>query len=192
MDSAGRRFHLSDAIVLVVAAALMLSAGRAVQWIWVAFGGWFADVPSWDVWQTRRMAWSLGLGGFSLPLLLLMLIRPSDRGRLRDGSPGLFVHPAVAAVVALRLAGWGVQATLCKLFEGRPRFHQPRWTVEVMDYLGDDLARDVAVAIVAGWLALVLVGRWNPRRAWDDRLGRLLGCVWLASYLGSQAFGFLP
>ncbi|OJW17058.1 MAG: hypothetical protein BGO49_07885 [Planctomycetales bacterium 71-10] len=192
MGSSERRFHLSDVVVLVVAAALMLSADRAVQWIWVAFSGWFADVPSWDVWQTRRMAWSLGLAGSSLPLLALLLMRRSDRARLRDGAPGLFAHAAVASVVAMRLAGWVAEATLCKLFEDRPRFYQPRWTVEVMDYLGDDQARDVAVGVTSGWLALMLVGRWNPERAWDDRLGRLLGLVWLGLYLGSRLFGLLP
>ena len=192
MGHAERRFHLIDLVVLVVGAALMLSADRAVQWIWVAFGGWTADVPSWDAWQTRRMAWSLGLAGFSLPLLIVLLVRPSDRARQRGGAPGLFVHPAVAAVVVLRLAGWLARGAICKWLETRPRFYHPRWTVEVMDYLGDDLARDVAIAVAAGWLALMLVGRWRPERAWDDRLGRLLGVAWLGLYLGAPFFALLP
>jgi hypothetical protein len=38
----------------------------------------------------------------------------------------------------------------------------------------------------------VVVGRWNPERAWDDRLGRLLGVVWLFFYLGVQPLALLP
>jgi hypothetical protein len=34
--------------------------------------------------------------------------------------------------------------------------------------------------VAAIWLLLVLSGRWRPERSWIDRLGRLLGVVWIA------------
>lgn len=34
------------------------------------------------------------------------------------------------------------------------------------------------VAVV--WLLLALSGRWRPEKSWIDRLGRLLGVVWIA------------
>jgi hypothetical protein len=34
------------------------------------------------------------------------------------------------------------------------------------------------VAVI--WLLLALTGRWRPERSWIDRLGRLLGVVWIA------------
>ena len=75
---------------------------------------------------------------------------------------------------------------------GRPNFYETRWTVEVLDYLRDDLRRDVVVAVLATWLTLAIVGRWNSERAWDDRLGRLLAVVWVCFYLGAQLMAPLP
>src|SRR4051794_21047678 len=71
-----RRFRLSDAIVLVAAVALMLSADRVVHWFWV----WGDPVASYGPAETRRMAWSFALAGLSLPLLCSLLARRSDRG----------------------------------------------------------------------------------------------------------------
>jgi hypothetical protein len=64
--------------------------------------------------------------------------------------------------------------------------------VEVMDYLRDDLRRDAVIAVLAAWLALRLVGRWNPERAWDDRLGRFVGVLWVFFYLGAQLLALVP
>jgi hypothetical protein len=187
-----RRFHLSDGIVLVAAAALVLTAERTVYWMWSTFSTWFSDVPSWNPAEVRRMAWSLALAEVSLVLLIPSLLRGADRGRLRRGVPGLLVHAAVATVMAVRLAGWAAQATIEALFRGRPNFYETRWTVEVPDYLRDDLRRDVVVAVLATWLTLAIVGRWNSERAWDDRLGRLLAVVWVCFYLGARLMALLP
>ena len=35
--------------------------------------------------------------------------------------------------------------------------------------------------VAAIWLVLVLSGRWRTERSWIDRLGRLLGVVWIAA-----------
>jgi hypothetical protein len=41
-------------------------------------------------------------------------------------------------------------------------------------------------------LFFAVAGRWNPERAWDDRLGRLLAAVWVGFYLGASLLGMLP
>jgi hypothetical protein len=191
-DLRPRRFSLSDTLVLIAAAALVLSADRAVLWIWSSFSAWFQDVPSWSPAETRRMAWSLALAGFSFPMLCSLLARRADRARLRRGAPGLFVHPAIATVAAVRLVGWAAQAAIFALFQGRPDFYATRWTVEVLDYLRDDLRRDGVIAILAAWLALAVVGRWRPETSWDDRLGRIVGLVWVVFYLGVQLLALVP
>src|SRR3954454_7904065 len=189
---AARRVHRSDGIVLVAAAALVLPAERTVYWMWSTFSTWFSDVPSWNPAEVRRMAWSLALAEVSLVPLIPSLLRRADRGRLRRGVPGLLVHAAVATVMAVRLAGWAAQAAIEALFRGRPNIYETRWTVEVLDYLRDNLRRDVVVAVLATWLTLAIVGRWNSERAWDDRLGRLLAVVWVCIYLGAQLMALLP
>ena len=143
----------------------MLSADRAAHGFWV----WGDPVASYGPAESRRMAWSFALAGLSLPLLCSLLARRSDRGRLHFGGAGLLVHLAAGMVVAVRLAGWAAQASIFALFEGRPGFYATRWTVEVLNYLGNDLRKDVVIAVLAIWLALAVVGRWNPERAWDDR-----------------------
>jgi hypothetical protein len=61
-----------------------------------------------------------------------------------------------------------------------------------MDYLRDDLRREAVIAVAATWLALAIVGRWKPEKAWDDRIGRFIGVLWIVFYLGSQMLVFLP
>jgi hypothetical protein len=187
-----RPFHLIDGIALVAASALMLSADRAVHEWWSWLASRLGDLPSWGPRETRVMAWSVALTGLSLTLLVSLLARSADRRRLRRGAPGLAVHIAVATVVLVRIAGWLARATIDALFEGWPRFYGTRWTVETMNYLRDDLRRDAAVAVAATWLTLALVGRWNPERAWDDRLGRFLGALWMIFYLGAPLLALLP
>src|SRR5262249_29216209 len=123
-------------------------------------------------------------------LLCSSLAVPRDRARLR--APGLLVHPAVAVVLLVRLAGWLAQASITALFAGRKGIYGTRWTVEVLDYLRDDLRRDVVIAILSSWLTLAIVRRWMPERAWDDRLGRLIAVLWVLFYMGAQLQPLLP
>ena len=132
------------------------------------------------------MAWSLTLAELSLVLLALLLLRSGSRDRLRHGAFGLLVRLAVAAVLGVRLTGWLDHALIYRAFQGRPGIYQPRWTVEILDYLRDDLSREAVVAILSARLSLRLTGQWAPERAWDDRLGRLVAAAWGAFYLGSS------
>ena len=41
----------------------------------------------------------------------------------------------------------------------------------------------VGLAVLGTWPALVACRRWHPRRSWDDRLGRVVGVLWLTQLL---------
>ena len=185
-DASDRRFLLMDAIKLVGVAAIMFSTDRTVLWLNLSFGIKNPWSSPWLPRELRLMTWSLALTGASLVLLLSLLVRPTDRNRLRRGVPGLFVHLAVATVVVVRIFGWLGQGLMDASFQGMPRFYTTRWTSEIMNYLRDDLRREVVVGVAASWLTLVLAGRWKMERAWDDRLGRLLGAFWMIFYLGDR------
>lgn len=191
-DDAERRFLLSDAVVLVASTAMVLSAGRAVRSILSSFSAWFNRFEDLHWYEARLVTCSVALAGLSLPLLGSLLIRPTDRNRLLQGAPGLFVHLAVATVVVVRLTGWAFRAGFFALFEGRLGFYGARWAQEVRHYLQDEFRADVAIAVLTGWLTLKLVGRWNPERAWDDRLGRLVGGLWVIFYLGARLLALVP
>jgi hypothetical protein len=51
---------------------------------------------------------------------------------------------------------------------------------------------EVAAAIAVTWMVLAIVGRWKPERAWDDRLGRIVGIVWIVYFLGAPLLPLLP
>jgi cation transport ATPase len=183
-----RRFRLIDAVVLVATAALMLSTGRLVRWFWA----WATPVSSFGTWETRWMAWSLALAALGLAPSLYVLASPAARRGLRSGAPGLLVPAVIAAVLAVRACIWLAQGQIAKAFEGRPGFYRPEWSLLVMNYLRDDFRGEVAVGIAASWLALAIVGRWNPEPAWDDRLGRFAGALWFAFALGAPLVPFVP
>jgi len=187
-----RRFLLGDAIILVASTALLLSADRAVRSICVSFSAWFHGFAALHFVEVRLITYSVALTSLSLPLLGSLLIRPTDRNRLCQGVPGLFVHLVVAMVVVVRLTGWAVRASLFLLFEGKLGFYGATWAAEVRYYLQDDLRADIAIAILTSWLTLKLVGRWNPDRAWDDRLGRFVGCLWVIFHLGARLLALVP
>jgi hypothetical protein len=41
----------------------------------------------------------------------------------------------------------------------------------------------VAYAVGSSWITLLVGGRWHAERGWIDRLGRLLGLVWICPLL---------
>jgi hypothetical protein len=183
-----RPFLLIDAITLVAAAALMLPANRALHWLW-----WWGDpLASYSERNTRVMVWTLALIGLSLALLPSQLVRSADRRRLRRGVPGLFVHGAVVTVLGLRIAGWAAQASIAHSLRGAPGVYQIWWTRAAMNYLLEDFRFDAVIGVAACWLTLAIAGRWRPERAWDDRLGRFIGILWLIFYLGAPMIGLLP
>ena len=160
MSEERRRFRLSDAIVLVAAVALMLSADRAVHGFWV----WGDPVASYGPAETSPHG---------------VVVRPRGPSASRSSARSWPAGRTGAACTSARPASssiwpsgwswrcgspdWAAQASIFALFEGRPGFYATRWTVEVLNYLGNDLRKDVVIAVLATWLALAVVGRWNPR-----------------------------
>lgn len=187
-DTAARRFQVRDSLVLVVAAALMLSANRSVDWLWVSHYANGGILHSFNSHENTRVACSMAAIDLSLCLLCSVLLRPNDRARLRYGAPGLLVHLVILAAVAVRVAERAANAGLHALFGLKLGFPGQGWRFSLLTALNREFPRDATMAILAGWLALAVVGRWKPERAWDDRLGRFLGIAWVILYLGSDLF----
>jgi hypothetical protein len=51
---------------------------------------------------------------------------------------------------------------------------------------------DVGFAILGGWVALVLSGRWRPEPSWIDRAGRIIGVTWIAAVVLSRCIHRFP
>ncbi len=100
-----RRFRLVDGMVLVVAAAVMLSSRGLFSWLWV---NGLPDLSYGDREVTRHSA-ALALVGLSFVLLPFVLARPDDRRRLRQGAPGLVVYLVVVVTFGWMLIEWVIR-----------------------------------------------------------------------------------
>jgi hypothetical protein len=168
----GRRFLLLDAMALVLAAAVMLSAREMFRWLWVHGN---PDL-SFGERELARHAGTLALLGLSCSLLPFMLARSGDRRRLRQGAPGLLVHLVAVVAFGWMLVEWAMRdLVLCVIWKTFGSWTLTSGLIYIVITLGMPMSLGVAIA----WFTLAIVGRWRPDRGWDDRLGRLVGCLWL-------------
>ena len=171
----GRRFLLLDAMALILVSAVMLSARGLFLWSWSAG---CPDLSYGDRDVTRYSA-GLALVGLSFVLLSLVLARASDRRRLRQCAPGLVVYLVVVVTFGWMLIEyamrWLVMVGLWKTVDPSP-FHP---LAAALIFIVPQLAMPMSLGVAIGWVTLAIVDRWRPDRGWDDRLGRLVGCLWL-------------
>ncbi|WP_435019072.1 hypothetical protein TA3x_001068 [Tundrisphaera sp. TA3] len=121
------------------------------------------------------------LATWSLSLLVLRLRSPRPRGPRLWRQPGF-----TASVAAVFIAGingliglatmihyFGVTAASKVLLCGESSI----WLRCFLPNAED--APQVGTAIAAAWFILALSGRWKAEPGWIDRLGRVVGALWL-------------
>jgi hypothetical protein len=174
-EPSARRFLILDAMALILVSAVMLSARSVFLWSWsegcpdLSYGN--RDVTCYSA--------ELALVGLSFVLLPFTLARAGDRRRLRQGAPGLVVYLVVVVTFGWMLIEhamrWLVQVGIWKNFGAYP-FHP---VASALIFTVPKLAMPTSLGVAIAWITLAVVGRWRPDRGWDDRLGRLVGCLWL-------------
>jgi hypothetical protein len=189
-----RRFTLLDAMILVAATAIAIPA------IWSQIDNEWTDafVPSyWDRVQGGWRAWpgvmpavfiadviELArpcLATWTLALLALRLRRPRPTRRRLLLRPGMVACVAAACVLCLNTLGL-LAFLLLELCLGRGVpivIDKGIFSLTVTDWSVDQ----VAFAVLAAWICLVLGGRRRPERSWIDRGGRALGDAWILAAL---------
>ena len=178
-DPERRRFTLADAMGIVAAVGMMLSTGRLARWL-LAKGDTSAYFVPDYLWC---LSLTFALICPSLVLLPVLLSRPRDRRRLRAGSPGLAVHIVVLTLLLVSVAGWVAHRATSWLLQPPPLGEWHFYPSATMNFFLHEFRYTAAAAIAAVWIAMAIVGRWRPERAWDDRLGRLIGLLWLLFFL---------
>jgi hypothetical protein len=118
------------------------------------------------------------IGGWTLvlPLIRLKSQRIGLRRLLRQ--PGF---TACLAAVFGMLAGWvhlGLSMGMSRLVDGRLRGPLFFW---VRHYVLDDMLVEAGVWVAAVWTYQALSGRWRAQPDWVDRVGRVLGVVWIVA-----------
>jgi hypothetical protein len=121
-------------------------------------------------------------------VLALRLQQPRPRLRALMEQPGA-VACAVASVAV-------VPVVLTVLFvhftAGRPM--AVAWTRAVDDLKPERLAviaTLIGLAVLIAWIVLRAKQQWHPEASWVDRLGRLIGCGWIAMIFGGAFHLFL-
>jgi hypothetical protein len=180
---AERRFHLADALILLVPTALagatfrrgpdLVRFLRQDGFLTANLGAWYEAVGA-----GLALCWP-GLAGFTLAWLWLRMRPP------RPARPRLWRQPGA---VALGAAGavLGLEALGCAILVGIVGWGS------VEDFLGSHagpLLPLPGAAVVGSWVTLAASRRWRAERSWVDRSGRALGAAWVvlaALSLGHQ------
>jgi len=165
---ASRRFGLADAMILIIALGLGLALARP------AITG-IANIAGSDPhWRLQTVRGAIGLVRilnivllyflcFLLPaFLILRLRRPRPALRSLIYQPG-FIACALPVFVVLASLPLGLIP-----FSTRAG--------QVIEIVGQVLM--VGAAPLA-WVLLILSRRWKPEPSWIDRLGRILGVLWI-------------
>jgi hypothetical protein len=99
-------------------------------------------------------------------MLVVRLRQPRPSLRRVGRQPGMIA--CAAATVAMAIEALWIASLL-----GRGSGFIQTSTVFV------GYAQQVSFTVVGGWVALALSGRWRSETGWIDRVGRLLGLLWI-------------
>jgi len=187
-----RRFNLFDAIVLIAATAVALTAYGYSPLFYIRF--FIGDFrQTWNARPTfhaslyhtlvlvQMSVWALLLpllSSWTIALLPLRMMRPRPRWRRLTRQPG-FIACCVASLVLV------VETSLSVLILGSMHTHYTvktwgqAWTIA---FSGDgfrQMGSRPGFAVAAAWITLAMTGRCRPASDWVDRLGRVIGWIWV-------------
>jgi hypothetical protein len=140
----------------------------------------------WDAVQVLRRAQDVlvlplpVVGGWTLVLPLVQARRPGGLRRRLLREPGATACVAALLGIATGAAVMAGPALTGRLVGGRLRHDVTDW---IAYFALEHLLAHAGAAVAVAWALQALAGRWRPSRDWDDRLGRLLGALWIGAGL---------
>ena len=171
-----RRLNLVDLAILVLATAVGLVAvrqdleglfsrpqdlenGQAVYRWTLPFA--LSKAVTVEVWL---MAWTAGW-------LILQLRRPRLRLRQLSRQPGfLACFSSVVIMLASGPLTWAIISSVASGMNG--------WLDRMV--WGEMVSSQIGAAVLAGWAILAASGRCRIRAGWLDRVGQVMGLIWVA------------
>ena len=180
-----RPFRLTDAMILVIAAAVGLSVNRLN---WPGFlDRWWQPLDAHDSIERVLDLLMPHIAAVTVAALLMRMRYPRPPYSQLSRQPGT-VACAVALVVLLVIACWaGITTATGRVFEFSehviaPGPHTSGGFVPLNPYNARFLVAcgdRIGFAVAGAWLSLWLSRRWRPEKTWIDRFGRSLGWLWL-------------
>jgi hypothetical protein len=181
-DSGMRRLTLKDVMTLVAATGLGIAWARG-GWDWMYLSR-LAPVESYGpVWMmVDRVVRGLPsllpcLATVTLAVVCLRMTPPRPRLRRVALQPGASACLAATLAIMTSAVDFGMSSFWWRALRGESM----TWDVvpsHAMEYLFQAAPR-AAIAVGASWLLLCVSRRSKPERSWIDRLGRILGVLWI-------------
>jgi hypothetical protein len=186
-----RKLFLADVMVLVAVTALGLvcylaldnSLFRGQRYL---FGLFVTPKRGWVAAEVVNRATGITalmlplFGGWSIALPLLQLWGPRlDRRRL-ERQPGLSACLAALTGLATSAGCLGIALALRGWVDGTTQFPPMFWAYSPAL---DNPVIFPGVSVAAVWVVQAVNGHWRPVPDWPDRLGRILGVLWIAEAL---------
>jgi hypothetical protein len=210
MGRAPRRFGLADILILIAALGAGMNGARVLGRMQVEKPGsyWTPITPSWlmAAAMAASVATPLTLG--CLALRLRSPRPPRHRLWLQPGTAAMLACSVLFVVKSVEVAGAFARRDVNQLAgqAARVRVSETTYLIHVspspLFLTGGRIPTSNGVlwsydagcwgiqmaafsapcgfTVAAVWLLLALAGRWRPEKSWIDRLGRLLGVVWIA------------
>lgn len=165
-----RPFGVGDAMILVAAMAV---GTLAIRWSLTTLADLRADVAGVNPGMRRFLyvqyagsAFNPYLAAVTVALLVIRLRRPHPGWRRVARQPGFIACAVATAAMAIEAAWIGALLAM-----GSGFIHV---TTIFVGY-----AQQVSFAVVGGWIALAVSGRWRAEKGWIDRAGCAAGVMWI-------------
>lgn len=166
-----RPFGVGDAMILIAAMAV---GTLAVRWSLPELADLRSDVarasppgmrPFLYI-QYAGSAFNPYLATVTAAWLFIRLRRPHPGWRRLGRQPGFIACAVATAAMAIEAAWIGALLAIGSRF------------IHVSTiFVG--YAQEVSFAVAGGWIALAISGRWRTEPGWIDRMGRIIGIVWI-------------
>jgi len=138
--------------------------------------GWTRQVMALRVINATVMALAF-CGGWTI---VLPLYRRGRSWRRAVRQPGMVACLAAGLGMLLGSAVWAISITVGGLIAGRARLP---FDLAARIFLSNTLIPLAGFAVAIAWSMLALSGRWRPARDWTDRVGVVVGVLWIVAGL---------
>jgi hypothetical protein len=163
----------------------LIRRGIFEHWIWTLERG-LPDVQNLSTWDVIVTCTDLTtvliplLASWTLLLMILRLISPRPSWRR------IWQQPGMAACLAA-LFGWLWSGVALVLALDVTQVAQPQRIHTLVEwaqkFFADEVFMYVGLAVAAAWFVQLVGGRWRKPADWIDRLGRVVGVLWIVTGL---------
>jgi hypothetical protein len=196
-----RRFGMGDLMILIAAIGAASWSTKSL-WLGLTEGplkSWWPSTPARLVFATMLSACAMPMTLACIAFRLRQPRPPWRRLSIQPGASALIACSMVFAARMLEVAAAFHSPTggpmLEKAYSIRVsdsgylafvRLHDGNGAIGAVQVGGcfsvlvASYAYPCGYAVAATWLVLATSGRWRPEKSWIDRLGRVLGIVWIS------------